>query len=88
MDQKEVFKQMVEFNKKAFDNAFNAMVMIQEQNEKMLQTMLGQASWMPEDGKKVINTWLDTYKQGRDDYKKLVEENFRKVDEFFGGKSE
>ena len=52
MDQKTIFKQMVDFNKGAFNNAFNAMVMVQDQNETLANTMLNQASWMPEEGKK------------------------------------
>jgi hypothetical protein len=52
MDQKEIFRQMVDFNKGAFNNAFNAMVMVQDQTETLATTMLNQATWMPEEGKK------------------------------------
>lgn len=83
MDQKQVLKQMVEFNKTTFDNSFSAMVMLQEQTEKMVNTFLQQATWLPEEGKKVLNEWVKTYKKGRDDYKKLVDQSFKKVEEFF-----
>jgi hypothetical protein len=83
MDQKQIFKQMVEFNKGAFNNSFNAMVMIQDQTETLANTMLSQASWMPEEGQKALRDWVDSFKKGRDDYKKAIDEAFGKVEEFF-----
>jgi len=82
MDQKAIFKQMVDFNKGAFSNAFNAMVMVQDQNETLANTMLNQASWMPEEGKKAVKEWVETFKKGREEYKKTVDEAFKKVEDF------
>lgn len=83
MDEKQIFKQMIDFNKAAFDNAFNAMVMLQEQTEKVTTTLLDQATWLPDEGKKAVNDWIQAYRKGRDDFKKTVDENFEKVDDFF-----
>ncbi len=83
MDQKKVFKQMIDFNKATFDNSFNAMVMLQEQTERMANQILDQASWLPEDGKKALTDWVDAYKTGRDDFKKSVDESFAKVNDYF-----
>ena len=83
MDQKDIFKQMIDFNKTAFDNIFNSMVMLQEQAEKMANTLLNQATGVPDEGKKVINEWVKAYKKGREDYKKAVDESFKKVEDFF-----
>lgn len=88
MDQKQLFKQMVEFNKAAFDNTFNAMTMLQEQSEQLSNSMLSQASWLPEDGRKAIKEWVQSYKKGREDFKKMADENFKKVLSFFGGSEE
>ena len=79
----QMLKQMLEFNKTAFDNGFNAMLTIQEQNEKMLSTFLEQATWLPEEGKKLIQEWVEAYKKGIDDFKKVSDENYKKVDSFF-----
>ena len=86
MEMNPMFKQMLEFNKAAFDNTFNAMSTIQEQNAKMMSTFLEQASWMPEEGKKLIRNWIDAHKKGCEDFKKTADENYRKVDDFFAGK--
>lgn len=85
MDQKQIARQMIQFNKTAFDNSFNAMNMVYEQNEKMLDTFLSQATWMPENGKKAITDWMQAYKKGCEDFKKMVDESYQKVETFFSG---
>jgi hypothetical protein len=94
MEPNAMLKQMLDFNKTAYDNSFNAMLTIQEQNAKMVNTFLDakmvntfleQATWMPEEGKKVIRDWVDAYKKGCEDFKKTADENYSKVDEFFAG---
>ena len=80
-----MLKQMLNFNKTAFDNSFTAMLTIQEQNAKMVNTFLEQATWMPEEGKKLIRDWVNAYKKGCEDFKKAANENYKKVDEFFAG---
>lgn len=82
MDQKQIFKQMVDFNKGAFNNAFNAMVMVQDQTETLASSMLSQATWMPEEGQKAVREWVDAFKTGRETYKQTVDEAFKKVEEF------
>jgi hypothetical protein len=82
MDQKQAFKQMVEFNKGAFSNAYNAMVMVQGQNETLANTLLIQADWLPEEGKKAVKDWVEAFKKGREEYKKAVDEAFKKVEEY------
>ena len=83
MDPNFMLKQMLDFNKTAYDNSFNAMLTIQEQNAKMVNTFLEQATWMPEEGKKLIRDWVSAYKKGCEDFKKTADENYKKVDEFF-----
>ncbi len=85
MDQKQIAQQMIQFNKTAFDNSFNAMSMVYEQSEKMVGTFLQQATWIPEEGRKAIENWMKTYKKGCEDFKMLADENYRKVEEFFAG---
>jgi hypothetical protein len=39
-----------------------------------------QTSWMPEDGRKTIENWLNAYQNERDRYKSYVEEGFSSVE--------
>ena len=83
MDQAIIAKQMIDFQKTMFDNTFNAMVLVQEQTERMATTLLDQATWMPAEGKNAISGWVDAFKKGREDFKKGVDENFKRVEDFF-----
>ena len=83
MDSAKIAKQMIDFQKTMFDNTFNAMVLVQEQTERMANTLLDQASWMPADGRKAIHGWVDAFKKGREDFKKGVDENYKRVEDFF-----
>jgi polyhydroxyalkanoate synthesis regulator phasin len=86
MEPKQIAKQMVDFNKTAFDNSFEAMSVIQDQTEKMLGTMIEQTSFFPEEGKKLVTDWIKTYKKGREEFKAAADENFKKVETFFAAK--
>jgi hypothetical protein len=83
MDQKQLAKQMIEFNKSVFDNTFSAMTVLQDQTEKIFLRFLEKASWLPEEGKKALNDWLNTYKNGCDNFKATSDENYKKVLEYF-----
>ncbi|MGD1971399.1 MAG: hypothetical protein PVH85_01700 [Desulfobacterales bacterium] len=83
MDPNLMLKQMLDFNKTAYDNSFSAMLTIQEQNAKMVNTFLEQANWMPEEGKKLIRDWVGAYKKGCEDFKKAADDNYKKVEDFF-----
>ena len=87
MEPGKISKQMIDFQKTTFDNTFNAMVSLQEQTEKMVNTIMDQSPWLPEEGKKVINEWVGAYKKGCNDFKKFVDENFKKVEEVFASPS-
>ena len=83
MDNKQIAKQMIQFNKTAFDSSFNTLTMVYEQNEKMLETFINQAPGLPEEGKKAIKDWMSAYNTGCKDFKKLVDDSYAKVEEFF-----
>jgi hypothetical protein len=83
MDQKILFKQMIDFQKTTFDNSFSAMTALQEQGEKMVGMFLEQANWLPAEGKKAIRDWTDAYNKGRLEFKKNVETHFKKVEDYF-----
>ena len=87
METGKIAKQMIDFQKTAFDNTFSAMVALQDQTEKMVNLSIDQSAWLPEDGKKAINQWTAACKKGRDDFKKFVDDNFSKAEGFFAGQT-
>jgi len=83
MEQFNAIKQMVQFNKNAFEQGYNAMDMLRKQNEKMTHSFLDQATWLPEEGKKAMNEWIQLYKKSCDDFKKIADQNYKNVEKLF-----
>ena len=81
--QKMIFKQMVVFNKTAFDNSFSVISALQEQAERTLNRYLERATGFPEEGKKAINEWIDVCSKGSRDFQIAVQASFRNVDGIF-----
>jgi hypothetical protein len=87
MEQEKIAKQIIGFYKTTFDSSFNAMTILQEQTEKMIQTVLAQSPWLPAEGRKIVDEWMKAYRQGRDDFRSAVDESYGKVESFFGSKT-
>jgi hypothetical protein len=83
MNPKQIAKQMVAFNKTTFDNNFSAMKSLQEQTERVVNKFWEKSPLFPEEGKKAISQWMAAYKKGCDDLKCVMDENFKKVEDFF-----
>ena len=84
MENREIVKQMVDLHKTSFDNSFNILITLQDQMEKMVNTFVDQAPWLPAEGKKAFTNLVSTYKRGREDFKKLVDDGYKKVEETLG----
>ena len=81
METVEFAKQTLGFQKTIFENSFNAMIMAQDQTEKMVNSYLDQLPWVTDDGKKSLQTSVNLAKKTRDDFKKAVEDGYRKFEE-------
>ncbi|MDY0131324.1 MAG: hypothetical protein RBR53_01530 [Desulforegulaceae bacterium] len=83
MDPTKMIQQMIDFQKTVFENSYNAIIMMQSQTEKMAESLLSKNSILPEEGQKMINEWILAVKKSREDFKKSVDENFAKMEEYF-----
>ena len=83
MDPKKMGKQMIEFYKTSFDNSYSAMMMLQEQMERMANLYWGQMVNVPDEVKKGMSEWTKSYKKNCEDFKKSVDESFKKLETFF-----
>ncbi len=77
----ELLKQAIDFNQTTFQNAYDAGVLFQDQVERMATSMLDQATWMPDEGRKAIDTYVDAYKSGREQLKLYVDDSFKRAEE-------
>jgi len=83
MQPKDALKQMIDINKSVCTNAFNNMNIIHDQMEKVINLYIDQTSGMPDEAKKAAKEWALMYRKGFEDFKKLVDTNFEKMEAFF-----
>ncbi|HPC47398.1 MAG TPA: hypothetical protein PLW83_05090 [Deltaproteobacteria bacterium] len=83
MDPKALMRQVIDVQKSTFTNSFNAIEMMQDQYEKMMNTFLGQAPWIPSDARKALGDWVGSCKKAREDFKRSMDENFARLEEYF-----
>ena len=82
----QISKQILDFQKTTLDNLFNAMVLVQEQGEKMTHTLFEQISWLPEENKRLLDQWLAMTKKGRDDFKSALDDNYNNLSDLMASK--
>ena len=82
MDKKQIFKQMAQMNKMAFDNSYNMMMSAFEQNKLMVSTFLNQPSALPEEGRKAVEEWLQNYRSGCENLKHMADDGYQMIDKY------
>jgi len=85
MEQRQIVKQMIEFSQTTFNNAYSANTLLQDQIERVTNTMLDQAAWIPPEGRKLIDSWAITLKTNRDGFKKYIDESYKHAQDILAG---
>ena len=83
MDQKQMLKPIIEFNKTAFNNAFDATALVQDQFEKAAYVALDQTNWLSAEGHKAIEAWAEVFKVGRKNFKQQMDNGFEQAEKLF-----
>lgn len=79
METKKTIRPVLDFHKRAFDNAFNALSSLQDETEMLFFRFLEKSNWMTPDGKKIIGDMCEVYRKGRIDFKTITDEHYRKT---------
>ncbi len=80
METTQMATQMIGFQKTALDNSFNAVTVIQDQTESLLNNVLGQFPWVTPDGKKQISEAFAFTRKARDDFKKAIDDGYARLE--------
>ena len=83
MEANQLRKQVLDFQKGAFSSWFGVMAGLQEQAALTVGTMLKQASWIPEEGRQAMLSWVSAWKNEGDRFKTYVEESFSGLEKCF-----
>ncbi len=57
MDPKQLTRQLMDFNKSAFDQSYKMIKILHDQTENIVLRFLERSNWITEDGKKVVKEW-------------------------------
>jgi hypothetical protein len=74
-------RQSLLFQKTIFENSFNALILSQDQTEKMVTAYMDQLPWATEEGKSSLKETVDMAKKARDDFKRAVDDGYKKFEE-------
>ena len=67
---------VIELQKAGFDNVIDIIGKLQEQTGKTLHKTVEGISWVPGEGKQVVDEWIKTVKRGRQDFKRTTDQSF------------
>ncbi len=82
MENNEIVKKMIEFQKMSFSNWYGTVSMVQDQSRSAVDMMLEQSSWVPEDGRTAVTNWLNTCREERGRFKAYVEDGFTNMEKY------
>jgi len=82
IDTKHVIRQMVDFQKTAFNASFNTIKTVQTRTEKAMDIFVNQAFWIPEEWKGAYVNWSKACNTGFNAFKKNVDEGFEKIESY------
>ena len=85
MDNKELIKEaIIDSGKTIYDYNFNLLETVQDQAEKTVNTLLDKATWINEENRKAVSTWINTVNTGRNNVKALLDENIKTFEKLLG----
>lgn len=86
MDTAKITKQIIDFQKSAFDNSLSGINAMQDLTENMMDGYLGQMPWVTDENKKPINESFKIMKTAREDYKKAIHQGFDRLEKMTNSK--
>lgn len=80
MDSENLFKQMIDFQKTAFNSSFNTMTMVHTRMEKIMDMLMDQLLWGHEKWQSFVADWNKACHKSTEALKKTADENFAKAE--------
>ncbi len=74
---------MIELQRKTFVASLRGVGKLQEQTGKMLHKVAQNASWVPDEGRQVVDEWTKATSRGREDFQKTMEKSFDLLSHYF-----
>jgi hypothetical protein len=82
-----IYRQLIELNKSGYETAVRNMNVLNEQIVRLLNQCIDQSVGISDPGKQAAKECTAMYKKSCDDFEKLMDENYRKIEVFFREKN-
>lgn len=82
MNQKEMLKQLVSFNKTTLDIAFRNFFQFQETTEQMTIELCEKASYFPESGRQMLVSLAAGHKHIHNNFITMMDTNCKKIEDY------
>jgi polyhydroxyalkanoate synthesis regulator phasin len=83
MDQKDLYKEMMRYMRYMYDLSMKSMQMMFDHADKVLEFIISQGGTQHEESRKYLSDWIGNAKKTRDDYIRMMNENFQKMENYF-----
>ena len=74
-----IVKQMIDMQRASVDGTINGMIMMWEQTAMLLEG----ATWLPGEGRKAFQQWVDINKKACEDLKSVIDSGYSNLGKFF-----
>ncbi|HAM51963.1 MAG TPA: hypothetical protein DCP92_15225 [Nitrospiraceae bacterium] len=81
-DTQNVSENVLKMMKFSLDTTFDSIAKVQEFNDKLVKEMIRTNKQVQADTEKVVGEWIENGKKGWDEYKKTVEDGYKKFEGF------
>ena len=82
MDYSGITKLVLDVQKLTFSNWHNTMAIIQDQTTSVMDFVLAKNKWLPENGRKAVQGWLNACQKERNHFKQYVDEGFSSMEKY------
>ena len=76
MEYSQITRQVLDLQKMSFSNWYDAIALLQDQATTAMDMVLDQNTWVPEEGRKAIQSWVSACQQERGRFKSYIDEGF------------
>jgi hypothetical protein len=80
-------KQMIDLQRIGVEGMIGSVIILWDQTGSVLNAILEQAPWTPEEGKKVFRAWVDSNKKGCETLKEAVNNGYTNLAKYFEKKA-
>jgi hypothetical protein len=77
----EMLNEVIKYVKATYETMTDNLIKVQDQGEKILKESIQKTKDLQADGEKVLNEFIENAKKGRNEFKKMMDDGFKKVED-------